>query len=92
MKNPYIVLNVSPEAEKNEIKKAQILAMKKREYSLPEIQIAVQQLLHPVKRLAADFTFPSKIKAKRIQKLPCELFFQEIDLNSISDDAFDSLK
>lgn len=62
MKNPYSILGVSQDAEKAEIMKAQMLAMKEKKYSLQEIQIAARQLLNPAKRLAADFMFPAKIK------------------------------
>jgi DnaJ-class molecular chaperone len=92
MKNPYSILGVSQDAEKAEIMKAQMIAMKKKEYSLQEIAIAAKQLLDPAKRLAADFMFPSKIKAKRIQPIKSNLIYKEININNINEDAFDSLK
>lgn len=91
MKNPYIILGLNQNATKAEIMKAQILAMKKKEYSLQEIQIAARQLLDPAKRLAADFLFPSKVKARRIQPIQSTLELKEIDLSSIDENAFDSL-
>ena len=92
MSNPYEILNVNQDAEKGEIMKAQMLAMKEKKYSLQEIQIAVRQLLDPAKRLAADFMFPTKIKAKRIQKIQVEIPVEKIDLSDIDENEFDSLK
>lgn len=92
MSNPYKILKVTQDADKKEIMKAQILAMKERKYSLQEIQIAVRQLLDPSKRLAADFMFPSKIKAKRPQKISVDIPVQKINLNDIDENRFDSLK
>ena len=69
-----------------------MLAMKEKRYSLQEIQIAVRQLLDPAKRLAADFMFPSKIKAKRPQKIIIDVPVVNIDLNDIDENTFDSLK
>jgi hypothetical protein len=92
MSNPYEILKVTQDADKKEIMKAQMLAMKERRYSLQEIQIAVRQLLDPAKRLAADFMFPSKIKAKRPQKISIDIPIDKIDLNDIDENTFDSLK
>ena len=92
MSNPYEILKVTQDADKKEIMKAQMLAMKERRYSLQEIQIAVRQLLDPAKRLAADFMFPSKIKAKRPQKILIDVPVDKIDLNDTDENTFDSLK
>lgn len=92
MSNPYEILKVTQDADKKEIMKAQMLAMKERRYSLQEIQIAVRQLLDPAKRLAADFMFPSKIKAKRPQNISVDVPVDTIDLNDIDENTFDSLK
>ncbi len=91
MKNPYIILGLNQNATKAEILKARKLAMSKKVYELPEIQIAERQLLDPAKRLAADFLFPSKVKARRIQPIQSTLELKEIDLSSIDENAFDSL-
>jgi DnaJ-class molecular chaperone len=91
MKNPYTILGVSQDADKGEIMKAQMSAMKKKEHSLQEIQIATRQLLDPAKRLAADFMFPTKIKAKRIQPIQNTLTFKKTDINVLDENAFDSL-
>lgn len=92
MKNPYTILEVSQDADKSEIMKAQMFAMKKKEFPLQEIAVAAKQLLDPAKRLAADFMFPAKIKAKRIQSIQSTLSYKEINLNTLNENAFDSIK
>ena len=92
MNNPYQILNVDQNASNQQIMKAQMLSMKENKYSLQEIQIAARQLLNPAKRLAADFMFPVKIKAKRPQKLSVDISIQEVDLTQIDENEFDSLK
>lgn len=92
MSNPYQILNVQQDADKKDIMKAQMLAMKEKKFSLPEIATAARQLLDPAKRLAADFMFPSKIKAKRPQKISVDIQLEKIDMNDIDENAFDSLK
>lgn len=92
MSNPYNILNVSQDASKGEIMKAQMQAMKEKKFKLQEIQVAVRQLLTPAKRLAADFMYPSKIRAKRIQKIPVEYPREKVNLSDFDENAFDSLK
>lgn len=92
MTNPYTILGVSQNADKAEIIKAQMLAMRKKEFTLQEIAIAARQLLDPAKRLAADFMFPTKIKAKRIQPIQSALTHKEINTDALNENAFDSLK
>jgi hypothetical protein len=92
MKNPYAILGIGQESEKSEIMKAQMLAMKEKKFSLQEIQIAAKQLLDPAKRLAADFMFPARIKAKRIQIIKSTLEYQKINVIDLNEDAFDSIK
>jgi len=91
MNNPYVILKVSQDASKGDIMKAQMISMKERKYSLQEIQVAVRQLLDPAKRLAADFMFPAKIKAKRPQKISVEIPKERINVNDIDENAFDSI-
>lgn len=91
MTNPYTILGVNQDADKAEIMKAQMLAMKKKEFSLQEIAIAAKQLLDPAKRLAADFMYPAKIKVKRIQAIQSTLTYQEINVNALDENAFNSL-
>jgi hypothetical protein len=92
MKNPYTILGVNQDAEKSEIMKAQMLAMKKKEFPLQVIAVAAKQLLDPAKRLAADFMFPAKIKVKRIKYIQSDLKYHEINTDSLNENAFDSLK
>jgi len=92
MINPYKILNVSVNANKQDIKKAELLAMKERKYSMHEISTARNQLMTPSKRLCADFMFPSKLKAKRPKLITVLIPTKNIDLSSINENAFDSLK
>ena len=92
MKNPYTILGVNQDADKAEIMKAKMFAMKKKEFPLQEIAVAEKQLLDPAKRLAADFMFPAKIKAKRIQNIQSTLTYKEINTDTLNENAFDSLK
>ncbi|MFL5765938.1 MAG: molecular chaperone DnaJ [Bacteroidia bacterium] len=91
MKNPYEILKVSQNANKTEIMKAQMTAMKEKAYSLQEIQVAARQLLDPAKRLAADFMFPAKIKSKRPQVVQVDVKVDTIDLNSFKENDLNSL-
>lgn len=94
MNNPYIILGLEKnlDAGKKEIMKAQMIAMKEKKYSLQEIATAARQLLDPAKRLAADFMYPSKLKARRPQKINVDLEIIELSVNDINENAFDSLK
>jgi len=92
MQNPYEVLGISQNATKKEIIKGVMTAMKQRSYTLQKIQLAQKQLLNPAKRLVADFMFPSKIKAKRPKFLSINIKPENISINDINENAFDSLK
>jgi hypothetical protein len=92
MKNPYQVLEVSQNATKKEIIKGKMLAMKKRKFSLQDIQMAEKQLLNPSKRLIADFMYPSRIKAKRPKAVKINVTPKNINIEDISVDIFDSIK
>ena len=94
MENPYVVLGLENQqnATKNDIKIAQMKAMQNKKYPLTEIANAARQLLDPGKRLAADFMFPAKIKAKRIQTIQSTLTYKEINTDTLNENAFDSLK
>ena len=92
MRNPYEVLNIMQNADKKDIMRAQMVAMKEKKHSLQEIQIAVRQLLDPAKRLAADFMFPARIKAKRPQKISIEIPIAQVNINDIDENSFNSLK
>jgi hypothetical protein len=92
MNNPYQILNVNQDAGKKEIMNAQTIAMQQKKYSLTEIHSATKQLLDPAKRLAADFMYPAKIKAKRPQKILLDIATPDINQEEIDDDYFDSLR
>lgn len=92
MNNPYQILNIPQDADKKTIMAAQMRAMKDKQFSLAEIHSAVRQLLDPAKRLASDFMFPTKIKAKRPQKIVVDIPVPKIDLNELNENSFDSLK
>ena len=92
MNNPYEVLEVSQNANKKEIIKGKIIAMKKRKYSLQDIQMAEKQLLNPSKRLIADFMYPSRIKAKRPKAIKINVTPRDINIKNIPEDIFDSIK
>lgn len=92
MINPYTILNIRQDADRNEIKKAQMIAMKAKKFGLNEISMASRQLLEPAKRLAADFMFPAKLKAKRPKKIFISIEMNEISLENVDVDVFDSLK
>ncbi|MDR0630564.1 MAG: hypothetical protein LBF70_00825 [Holosporales bacterium] len=92
MNNPYHILGISQDAGKKEIMDAQMIAMKEKKYPLPEIHSAARQLLNPASRLAADFMYPARIKAKRPQKITIDIAIPNINIDEISDNSFDSLK
>ena len=92
MKNPYTILEISQDADKADILKAQMFAMKKKKFPLQEIAVATKKLLDPAKRLASDFMFPAKIKVKRIRSVQCNLKKKEINTDSLNENAFNSLK
>jgi hypothetical protein len=91
MNSPYKILGVSRDASKNEIKSAQVAAMKEKKFTLQEIHGAVRELLHPAKRLAADFLMPGGIKVKRPPKINVDIVLENIVLADIDDNTFDSL-
>ena len=91
MNNPYQILNIGQSADKKDIMKAQMIAMKEKKYSLQEISIAAKQLLDPAKRLAADFRFPARIKAKRPQKISIDIQFDNINIVDIDENALNSI-
>ncbi len=98
MKNPYEVLSVTQNATKEEIQKAfvkaQIENIKTKKYDGKELMEARNQLMIPSKRLVADFLFPSKLKSKRPKPIDINDLEVEgqVDVNSLNEDALDSLK
>jgi hypothetical protein len=95
MKNPYKILNLPQNATKQDIMRALPLAVqanaKSKAFTNAEIMTAQKHLLSPAKRLAADFMFPAKYKTKRPIKLEATASVQNINLASLSADAFDTL-
>lgn len=71
--NPYDVLDLDQNASKKDIQKALPLALakqrKEKKYSPKDIMQAQKELLDPAKRLAADFLFLDRIRAKRPRKV-----------------------
>lgn len=98
MKNPYVILGIHQNATKEEIhkalSKAQIENSKTKKYDLKELMEAEKQLMEPAKRLVADFLFPAKFKSKRPKLIELDglELSEEIDVNSLNEDALDSLK
>jgi DnaJ-class molecular chaperone len=91
MNNPYHILGVNQDADKKEIQKAKMLAMRDKKFSLTEIANAERQLLDPSKRLAADFMYPTKIVAKRPRKIEINIPIPEVNLDDIDENALNSL-
>ena len=91
MKNPYLILEVSQDANNAQILKAMQMAMRKRQYPNTEIAQARTQLSKPATRLAADFTFPVFEPYDDLQPLKASLRFDVIDINSIDPNAYNSL-
>jgi hypothetical protein len=91
MKNPYQILEVSQDANNSQILKAQMLAMRKQQYSNNDIAQARAQLSKPTTRLAADFTFPVFEPFEDIRPLQAVLQLEIIDINSIDPNAYNSL-
>jgi len=94
MNNPYKVLNLNQNANKTDIHKALLIAMKDLNstgYTLEILQLAAKQLLDPTKRLSADFMYPAKIKAKRPHFINLDLKIDEEDFEGIDVNAFNSI-
>ncbi|QJX47829.1 molecular chaperone DnaJ [Hymenobacter taeanensis] len=94
MKNPYEVLGLTQEASNEEInlgfKEAVKQNIKSRLHTQAELMTARQQLLSPARRLAADFLYPVRPKAKRPRKLTWPTL-AEVNLDLFNSDAHDSL-
>ncbi len=91
MKNPYEILNVPQDANNGAILKAQMTAMRERKYTNAEIAAARAQLSKPASRLAADFTFPVFDDVGELDDLKSTVQPTNIDINTINDDAYNSL-
>lgn len=91
MKNPYEILNVPQDANNGAILKAQMTAMREKKYTMAEIAAARAQLSKPASRLAADFTFPIFDDIGELDDLKSSVKPTNIDINSINDNAYNSL-
>ena len=91
MKNPYQILEVSQDANNSQILKAQMNAMRKRQYPNTDIAQARAQLSKPATRLAADFTFPVFEPFDDMQLLQANLQPDIIDVNTIDPNKHNSL-
>ncbi|MGL4493081.1 MAG: hypothetical protein ACRCT5_09560 [Tannerellaceae bacterium] len=91
MRNPYKVLNLSPDANNSEIARAQIHALRKKEYSIKEITEAQAALRKPSTRLAADFFFPV-FEVEECKPIISIIKSKPIDLNLIDRNKYNSLK
>lgn len=91
MKNAYTILNISQNANKGEIVRGQVEAMKAKKYLPQEIATAQKKLNTPHQRLAVDFTFPifESTKAATVSTNICA---EKIDIEQIDPNIFDSLK
>lgn len=91
MKNPYFILDVPQDANNAQILRAMTMAMRKRDYPNTEIAQARNQLIKPVTRLAADFTFPIFEPFDDMKPLVATLQPEIIDINSIDSEIHNSL-
>jgi hypothetical protein len=95
MISPYVVLSVSQDVDPKTLNKHMATALRsissKPELTARDVMDAVKTLQDPSKRLAADFMFPVRIKAKRPIKFEVDGALEEIDVNAIDPDAFNSL-
>ena len=95
MKNPYEVLGIKQDLSTAEINQgfnlAQMKNMKTKQHTAGELMTARQQLLSPARRLAADFVYPSRPRARRPRAIVWPDTSKEIPLTSFSSDAYSSL-
>lgn len=91
MKNPYIILEVSQDANNAQILRAMTIAMRKRQYPNTEIAQARAQLSKPTTRLAADFTFPIFDPFDDMVPLKATLTPEIIDISTIDSEIYNSL-
>lgn len=91
MKNPYKVLGLQQDANNSQIARAQLTALRSRQYSQREIIEAQATLRKPVTRLAADFTFPV-LNTEKVEPLTSNIKSKEVDLSTINLNKYNSLK
>lgn len=91
MKNAYKILGVAQNANTIDIVKGQVNAMRAGVYTSTEIAIAKKKLSTPAQRLAVDFTYPI-VEKPYIQEITTSIQYNEIILDNIDLEAFNSLK
>jgi len=91
MKNPYEILGIEQNATTAQIVRAQMTALRKKNFSQREIADAQATLRKPALRLAADFTFPILMKWK-MKTVTTAIKSHEMDVNKIDVNKYDSLK
>lgn len=96
MKNPYDILGIQQDAPMADISKGFNLAlvqnMKTKLHTPQEMMQAKTQLSDPARRLAADFMYPAKPRAKRARALTWPTPNQLIEIEALNPDAHDSLQ
>lgn len=95
MKNPYDVLGVSQDATAAGINQGFNLALMKKkqnpQHSHDDLMTARKQLTSPAQRLAADFTYPVRPRAKRPKSFVWPDTAENISLSEFLPDAYSSL-
>lgn len=95
MKNPYEVLGVSQDASHAEIiagfKVALMKDRKAKQHTQADLMGAQKQLLSATRRLAADFMYPTRPRAKRPKALVWPEDAAAVSLTSFQLDAYNSL-
>lgn len=77
--NPYWILGLSQAATRSEIIKAQMAAMKKKQYPVKVISEAQKALMNNDKRLLADFLLPIIPPVVRYRKADLSLLQEPIE-------------
>jgi hypothetical protein len=95
IKSPYRILDVPQDVDVKTLNRHMATTLRsirsRPDLTATDVMKAVKTLQDPSKRLAADFTFPVRIKAKRPIKFKIDETLEVIDVNAIDPDAFNSL-
>lgn len=90
MKNPYTVLGINQDANKVDIVKAQVKALRLKKFDAKEIASAQMELRNPARRLAVDFTFPILDNVGEFEAIASSIKSKEIDINKLNSDKYNS--
>jgi proline racemase len=90
MNNPYTVLGISQNATKVEIVKAQVKALRLKNFDAKEVVAAQKELHNPARRLAVDFTYPVVEEWKSIDKIESSIKSEKSDLNKFNPNKYKS--